>query len=286
MFDAGIPLHEYRGLRGGLTLLTGEHAPRSRWNRLLIALSVGLAALLLAAGACGGDDEEKKTDGGGTAAATTTSEGGFGEEITPTEGEDGGNEEDTLAQLENLGSGLENVTGKVTYNIVGDDGSTTSMTFYAKPPNSRFDSTDSGGTTSIIISTPDNMYICGSDSQSCLGYPGSGADTSSLGGFGALLSPEVINTYIQLADAAGVDVNKSDESIGGIDATCYSWEDDTSGDVERFKWCFNDAGIMVYEEIVSSGSTTKLTASEVSSDVSDSDFEPPYDVITVDIPTP
>ena len=267
-------------------MLTGEHAPRSRWNRLLIALSVGLAALLLVAAACGGDDDDKKTDGGGTAAATRTSESGAGHEATPAGGEDGGgNEEDIFGQLEDLGSDLENVTGKVTYNIAEDDGSTTSMTFYAKPPNSRFDTTDSSGTTSIIISTPDTMYICDSDSQSCVGYPGSG-DTSSLGAFGAFLSPDVIGTYIQLADAAGVDVNKSDESIGGIDATCYSWEDDTSGDVERFKLCFNDDGIMVYEEIVSGGSTTKLTASEASSDVSDSDFEPPYDVTTLDIPTP
>lgn len=263
---------------------TGDYAPRSPWSRLLIALSVGLVALLIAAAACGGDDDEK-TDGGPTAAAT--SEGGFGHDATPTEGTGGGegNEDDIFGQLEGLSSDLENVTGRVTYNIAEDDGSTTSMTFYAKPPNSRFDSTDSSGTTSIIISTPDKMYICASDTQSCFGYPGTG-DTSSLGAFGAFLSPEVISTYIQLADAAGVDVNKSDESISGIDATCYSWDDDSSGDVERFKLCFNDAGIMVYEEIASGGSTTKLTASDVSSDVSDSDFEPPYDVTTLDIPTP
>ena len=74
-------------------------------------------------------------------------------------------------------------------------------------------------------------------------------------------------------------MNTSSETIGGIDADCFEWEDPTEDDA-FVKFCFGPNGIMVYEEIVDSTSSTKITLKEYSEDVSDDDFEPPYPVST------
>ncbi|MEX0683907.1 MAG: hypothetical protein WD904_03350 [Dehalococcoidia bacterium] len=258
----------------------------SAWRFLFLLLSAFAMTALLLATACGGDDD----DGGDETSATATQDsgddggddGGDDEDPTETEdsGDDGGDEEDIFSQLDELTGDLETVTGKISYEITDADGTTSSMTFYAKSPNSRFDTSD-GSTTSIIISTPDTTYVCDSSSETCIATPGSGDDVSSLGLFGAFFSSEIIGAYVNVAEAAGVDVEMSDESINGIDATCFSWDEDTALEVDSGKLCFNDAGVMVYQEFTDDSGTTKLEATEYSDDVSDSDFEPPYDVTEI-----
>jgi outer membrane lipoprotein-sorting protein len=246
---------------------------------VLLALTATL--FLVVASACGGDDDDD--DGGDNeATATESTDGGDdGGEETPAEetpaddGDDSG-DEDVFSQLDELTNELDAVTGKISYDITDSDGSVSSMTFYAKPPNSRFDSSD-GTTTTIIIYTPDTTYICDSDTESCLATPGSG-DTGALGLVGAFLSPDIISAYVAVAEAAGVDASKSDETINGIDATCFSWDDDSADGVSTGKFCFNDAGVMVYQETEDDSGTSILEATDYSSDVSDSDFEPPYPV--------
>lgn len=256
---------------------------RSRW--LTLAMVIFSVLALLAFAACGGGDDD---DDGGDGSATPTRDGGDGGddggEDSPTDEPDGDGEEDPFAQLDELTEGLDQVTGKISYNITDEDGDVSNMTFYSKPPNSRFDSTD-GTTTSIIITTPETTYICDTDSESCLATPGSGDDSSGLGLFGTFLSAEVIAGYVGIAEAAGVDVNQSSESINGIDASCFSWDDDSDEGIDQGKICFSeDAGVMVYQEFTGDSGTTKLEATDYSDDVPDSDFEPPYDV--TEIPTP
>ncbi len=261
--------------------MTGNASqPRIRWLLVLLALTAAL--FLVVASACGGDDDDD--DGGDNQpTASDSTDGGDdngddgGDETPADGGDDDGGDEDIFSQLDELTNELDSVTGKVSYDITDSDGSVSSMAFYAKPPNSRFDSSD-GTTTTIIIYTPDTTYICDSDTESCLATPGSGEETGALGIFAAFVSPEVLSAYVAVAEAAGADVNKSDESINGIDATCFSWDDDTADEVGKGKFCFNDAGVMVYQETEDDSGTSKLEATDYSSDVSDSDFEPPYPV--------
>ena len=259
-----------------------DNASRSRARWLIVLLALTAALFLVVASACGGgDDDDDGADNGPTATDSGDDGGDDGGEETPSDGgDDGGDDsgdEDIFSQLDELTDELDTVTGKISYDITDADGSVSSMTFYAKPPNSRFDSSD-GTTTSIIITTPDTMYICDSETESCLATPGSGDDTGAFGIFGAFLSADVVSAYVAIAEAAGVDVNKSDESINGIDATCFSWDDNTENEVSKGKLCFNDAGVMVYQETDDGSGVSKFEATDYSSDVSDSDFEPPYPV--------
>ena len=94
-----------------------------------------------------------------------------------------------------------------------------------------------------------------------------------------MFSAQIITSYVAIAEAAGIDVNQSDENIAGGDATCFSWDEDVSNDITKGKMCFNDAGqLVLLESEEADGSKSSMRATEYSEDVSDSDFEPPYDV--------
>jgi outer membrane lipoprotein-sorting protein len=257
-----------------------DSASHSRAKWLLFLLALTAALFLVVASACGGDDDDDDGGDNGGATATESTDGGDdGGDETPTatndDSGDDSSDEDIFSQLDDLTNELDSVTGQISYDITDADGSVSSMTFYAKPPNSRFDTTD-GTTTSIIIYTPDSTYVCDSDTETCLATPSSG-DTGALGLAGAFLGSDVLSAYVAVAEAAGADVNKSDESINGIDATCFSW-DDTSTDIGKGKFCFNDAGVMIYQETTDDSGTSKLEATDYSGDVSDSVFDPPYEV--------
>jgi outer membrane lipoprotein-sorting protein len=248
----------------------------SHWLRL--ATIIGAAVVLLAFAACGGDD-----DSGGSATATHTA----GSSATATEG--GGSTHtseatepadtgDIFSQLDALTADVDQISGKVSYTNTEEDGTTSTFTFWSLPPKSRFDTTSADGSSSSYITTADSTYYCDSSSQSCISY-GSGT-SGGVNPFGIFFSPTTLQAYVAAADAAGVNVDTSDESINGIDASCYTWQD-PSDSTNQGKLCFNSDGIVVSEEFTSSSGTFSLKATEVSTDVSDSDFEPPYPVTTL-----
>ena len=153
-------------------------ASQSRASWLLVLLALMAALFLVVGSACGGDDDDDS--GGNSPTATDSADGGDDDgDETPTDGDDS-SDDDIFSQLDELTGELDSVIGRISYDITDSDGSVSSMTFYAKPPNSRFDTAD-GTTTSIIIYTPDTTYICDSDTESCLATPGSGEDTGALG---------------------------------------------------------------------------------------------------------
>lgn len=240
------------------------------------------ALALLAFAACGGGDDDDDSGGGNTATATQDGGGGGGDATQdPSDGgDDGGDNSDPFANLGDLAEGLDQVTGRVTYEI-DNDGDVSTMKLYSDPPNSRYDTTDSDGNSSIIIYTADNTYSCSSDPEACFALPSD--DSGGLGGLGFLsgfFGAGAIGIYTAAAQAAGLDVDTSSEEYGGIDAECFSWAD-PSDDEGSVKFCFGDNGIMVYEEIKDSTSSTTITLIEYSEDVSDSDFDPPYPVTTI-----
>jgi hypothetical protein len=243
-----------------------------------------MAVALIAVAACGGDDDNKSSatakpsgtsaaQGSSTSAASQTS----GAQATDTPS----GTDDVLGQLEALGQNFEKRTGKVTYQSTETDGSTSTITFYSKDDKSRFDSTDSSGSTGIFIETATASYSCDPSEQVCIQY-GQGGGSGIGAGFAAIFSPQYIDALVAAAQSEGIDVTKSSDNIAGQDVDCYSGTGpDGSG-----KFCFNGDGLMVYTEFQDSTGTTKMQATEVTSDVSDSDFDPPYPVTTIPaIPT-
>ena len=254
---------------------------RTSWLKLF--LIIGAAIAVLAVAACGGGDDN--TSSNTPAASSSNGSGATGSSATNTAEATAGSTDsnDVLDQLAALGNDIDQVTGKVSYNVTDADGSTSTFTLYAKPPKSRIDSTDSSdNSTTSFIETEDASYTCESTSNSCLKTPATSGSSAGLGLFGAFFSPEYVDALVSAARAQGIDVQKSSENIAGTDADCYSG---TETDGTFGKFCFGN-GLMLYTETTDSSGTTKLEATSFSSDVSDSDFEPPYPVTDLSsIPT-
>jgi hypothetical protein len=264
---------------------------------LVLTLLAGLA--LVAFAACGGgDDDDDSTntptatsessgngddggDDGDDGDATATDEPDGGDDGDDDDGGDGGSD-NPLADIQNLTGDLDQVTGRVTYEVLDSDGDTSTMTFYSAPGKSRFDQGEGDDATSYIT-TEDSTYICTVSESSCLQYPGGGAGAGLGFGLATFFTGDTIAAYAAIAAAAGVDIDTSNESYAGIDAECFSWSDDGEDGIGTGKMCFGgDNGILLFEEFVDDGvTTTRFEATEVSEDVSDSDFEPPYPVMTI-----
>ncbi len=251
----------------------------SRWKILATMLSA--TALLLLFAACGGDDDNATTTVTPTLAPGQTAAPTAEPTAEPTG--DNGNSDDPFAELDNLTGDIQQQTGKVTYNVTNSDGTVTTMTFYsdADSKSSRFDTTDSDGSTTSFITNGDGSFSCDSSSQICIDYGSSGLGAGLGLGFASFFSSDYISAYVAAAQAAGVSVDTSSETYAGMDATCFSWTD-PSDSTSSGKICFGgDHHILVYEEFGDTDGTTKFEATDYSSDVSSSDFETPYPVTTI-----
>jgi hypothetical protein len=248
-----------------------------------IALALSLSVALLALAACSGGDST-------TTSATATSSGSTathapGTTSAPTAQATGtpSSTADIASQLAALGGNVTQATGKVTYTSTDSGGTTSTITFYSKPPNSRFDSASADGSTTAYIETPQTTYICTSSDQTCLAQPASGTGSAGLGLFGGLSISTYIDAIAAAAEAQGVSITKSSVSVAVTNASCY--EGTSSGSTEKF--CFSDSGVLLETLTTKAdGTTSGLKATAFSSDVSDSAFQPPYPVTTIPaIPT-
>jgi hypothetical protein len=245
---------------------------------ITLALTLLAGVALLAFAACGGDDDDDATTAPTGTSQSTGGSTNTGGAATATDAPDGG-DDDPLAALQALGSGLEQTTGKTTYQVTNTAGTVSSMTFYSTPGKSRFDSGETNGQTTSYITDSDNSYVCSSTSESCLAYPGG---TAGFNPFAAYISVATVSQYVAAAQLAGVDVDTSNETLAGVDAECFSWEDTSAAsDIASGKLCFGEDGVMLYQEITGNTGTTKLEATEHTESVSDSDFDPPYTVSTL-----
>ena len=82
-------------------------------------------------------------------------------------------------------------------------------------------------------------------------------------------------------DAEGIDiVDTSHRSIAGVDATCFTVSgalvDVGEGEGEV---CFSDGGLLLYMRGESAGSSILFEATSESTDVTDADFEPPFEIL-------
>ena len=231
-----------------------------------VLLAVGLLAL--AAVAC---------NGGGNGGETSQA----GE--TPGADGDGDGDGGGLSDLGSLAAAsAEGVIARVTYKITTQGvGETPGGEWLRvqRPPDSRIEisSTAEGEEfRTIIISVDGKSYVCFAlgGEESCLvsEEEEAGAEASSLD----LLFD--IPSAIAEGDAGVFIGDPSQRTIAGLDATCF-----TIGgglvDLDEGEICFSDGGLLLYLQSEVDGLTSTIEATSVSTDVTDADFEPPYDIL-------
>ncbi len=240
-----------------------------------VLLMISLLALM-AAMACGDDG-----DGDQTPQADETPEAG------ETPGADGGDDGDGvgnggLAELVALASeATEGVIAKVTYRFtseVGGEITEGEWVLVQRPPDSRFEfaSTEGGEEfRTIIINAGGQSYICTSagGQENCLASEATETVAQT-----ALLDPlfDVPRELSEGASDVGL-VDRAQRTIAGVDATCFT----VSGGLVALgegEMCFSDEGLLLLLRSEAAGASFTFEATSVSTDVTDSDFEPPYDI--------
>lgn len=250
-----------------------------RFARIGVLAFVLVAGLLVFA-ACGGDGDD---DNGGEPAATDAADGG---DTTPADDEptadDSGDNGDASSELEGLVAQAQQHEVTIAYDFSGG-GLDGTMTLYAKPPDAwRIDLETPDGSF-ILITTSDTTYICTPEAGgSCLESPG-GSGASPVPFLDFLTSPGALTDLLG-ANVAGVNVDRSSETIAGEDATCFSVSGDATGQSGSGTYCFTDDGIMVRLLASSEAGEFSLEATSVERSVNDADLEPPYDVETLPVP--
>jgi hypothetical protein len=249
---------------------------------IALALGLSLAVALLALAACGGSSSTTSTATATSAGQSTATNAGGSTATNTGHATATSSSSDIASQLAALGGDIKQATGKVTYTDTSSDGTTSTITFYAKAPNSRYDTIASDGSTSAYIETPATTYICTSADQTCIATAGSGTGSAGLGLLSGFFSPALIDTLTAAAQAQGISITKSNETIAGTNASCYGGTSSGS----TYKFCFSDSGVLLETQSTDSSGTSGMVATAYSGDVSDSDFQPPYPVTTIPaIPT-
>lgn len=265
----------------------------------LRAFTVLLAAaslLALLAAACGGEGDKGETpQAGQTPAAGETALADGAEE---TEGEDGaaddegaggdGVGEEGLQELRALAEKEpEGATAKVTYRVTTNkDGETfeTEQVQVRRPPDSRIEyssTVDGEGTRSIVINAGGKMYNCfeRGGEESC--WVREIEATEAGAPFG---TPRYLVERVEDIDLLDMSLRQ----IAGLDATCFAMTIATPNPHEE-EHCFSNEGLLLYWQSEFELASVAWEATSVSNDVTDVDFEPPYEIVEVpdfEIPEP
>ncbi len=200
---------------------------------------------------------------------------------------DGGGDDEALQDLESLASeAAEGVVAKVTYKITSDvggqgfegQGFEQEWVVVQRPPDRRFELSSTEGVLqfrTIIIISGGKSYLCfsGGGEESCLVTSAEEAEVGK-----APFDP-IFDISRELAGAAeDVDIiDRSQRRIAGVDASCFKVRSDISvlGDGEV---CFSAEGILLLLQSELDNVSSTIEATSVSTDVTDEDFELPYEL--------
>ena len=247
-----------------------EQTSGNKWLLPAVGLGVVVIAIVLLIALCsgGGDDDNGSDDQGSAPTATT----GGGDE-TPEATDDSG--DNSAAALEELSARWGDASGKIVYEFktsAGGSDTTSKMTYYIDPPNSRTDFEDGSGEVISFIQQGDKTYVC--SVGSCFSYPG-GSGVNPIPFVGDNAYPDAISDRV--AGLGGIEIDRSEDEIAGVDVTCFKVE--VAG--SETAWCFSEDGLLLLSSTKAAGSEFEMRATEVDSDVSDTDFDPPFDVIEI-----
>jgi len=250
----------------------------TRWRIWLAAIAVLGGALLLA---CGGGDDDKKDDGGGAEPTATASADG---DVTPADGGDGDGGDGASGDLTELAGAWATKQAKITYNITSSaDTAGGTYTVYWNPPDEwRLDASSGGTEAGIFIKNADGEYICspdGSGGGACISSPGLTIPVPFLGTF---FDVDDYENFVE-GSFGGVGADKSEETIAGIDAQCYTITSNITGAESETQWCVSDDGLPLRVRVSAGGVDYAFEATSAEGSVADADFELPYEVL--EIPT-
>jgi outer membrane lipoprotein-sorting protein len=189
-------------------------------------------------------------------------------------------------ELQALGNEWAQTVAKVGYDLTVTSGGTSdvsSLTLYRQPPDWRLDISSSSQGDEILIATGgDTLYDCSAQSgeNQCLFYDASQVDIPGLLG---IFDPSATANSV-----AGENVDRSEQTISGEAATCFSVTSTSGGTTSNSEWCFASDGILLRLVATSDDPSTgdlTIETTGVNRDVTeaDFDFQPPYPVTT---PTP
>ncbi len=235
---------------------------------LIVALLAG--SIALACGDSGGDSDEADQP-----SANEDVDGG-------DEGENGGDEPsgDAASELGDLAGEFRAEEFKIVYASstgTGEEGQGT-ITIYWKPPDNWRMDISSGDGDVTMLNVDGTAYFCSSEGgvSQCLESPI--AQDLPLPFLSVFTDPDGLNELIDTS-FTGVDVDRSDRTIAGESANCYSIAGTIEGETGSAEYCFGDNGVLL---LLSAGSDEegefRLEATSVEDSVSDSDLEPPYEV--------
>lgn len=239
-------------------------------------LAVPVIAVALVSAACGGDEDADDT--GDATDATTTATETMTETTTATEAateasSDGGD----AADLAEIFAGFGTATFNVTYNLESDDPEqdmTGEWTWIQDNEGSRtrFE-IESGGQTFIMITTAERSIACAEGA--C--FDAGGAMGASIPNVGDMFTEEIDDVQ---SDASTASVRRIDgRTIAGTDTECVEFEDDAEG-VSGVA-CYAEGGIPLLIESNTADGNFRMEATSFSEDVSDEDFEAPFEVVSL-----
>jgi len=181
----------------------------------------------------------------------------------------------------------EGATAKVTYRVTTNkDGETfeTEQVQVRRPPDSRIEyssTVDGEGTRSIVINAGGKMYNCfeRGGEESC--WVREIEATEAGAPFG---TPRYLVERVEDIDLLDMSLRQ----IAGLDATCFAMTIATPNPHEE-EHCFSNEGLLLYWQSEFELASVAWEATSVSNDVTDVDFEPPYEIVEVpdfEIPEP
>lgn len=250
---------------------------RGSLKYLLIIVALFAGGLLFA---CGSDDDG---DGSGLEEPTAEQSAGDSDDVDDGDSEESDDDSgDSSDELRALAEQFGITEVKVTYTMsgpgVGPADFTSQMILYSKPPDRwRMDITSADGDISMIFDG-DSTLMCASEGGEgqCFESPVGGALPVPF--LNIFTDPDELNNLV--GSALGVDISRSNRQIAGQDANCFSFSGDIDGTTGSGEYCFRDDGVLLLLRAESGGEEEfTMEATEVSDTVSDSDLEPPFEVL-------
>ena len=265
------------------------NAPTRTKSWFSIAAAALLIALFALAAACSSSDDDGDNGNGNGDDGSPTATAADGDD-GDGDGDGNGSGDSIFDRIGELSDDYENIEARVVYDFTAREGPAdedgelfdTEMTLISRPPSDSRIEFQIEGVTIVNILTSDASYSC--FSAEGLEYCSSGdGDTTSLPFFGDFTDVDEIRDIVD--DEADVDIDEFDDNIAGEDVQCFRATGDLDGDDGDAVWCFTDDGVLLLASFAGTTlgveSTFEMRATDFSRDVSDSDFEPPYDELDI-----
>lgn len=145
-------------------------------------------------------------------------------------------------------------------------------TLYLDPPRYR---TDFGGGDLRVLTTPEGSYTCMAleGDGYCLSNEAQDGDIA----FGEALSLDPRGIAALAEEFEGAEVEVTGARIADREATCFT-ASNLSEEADKTSLCFDVGGALLLWSEQSDDTTFEIRATQISDEVSDADFELPYEI--------